>query len=192
MKKILVIDTETTGFDPTQHCLWQIGCYYRNESGILYSLDLKCKPYNIETITDAALEIAHITKEELMALPDPQEVFQYFRNFLISISCGEKPIWVGYNAKFDINFVEAFIKHFDSQDSIWKYVDKHYVDMLEFTKMLNAIGKWSAENQKLGRIYELFRIDADTAHDALQDTKVTYMWFQYAEQILLKSLGGVS
>lgn len=186
MKKILVVDTETTGFDPNKNCLWQIGCYYRNEFGQLFSLNLKCKPYGDVDIEDEALKVAHMTRDELFSLPDPNEVYQQFRNFLISISAGEKPIWVGYNSRFDLNFVEAFMKHFDPKESIWNYFDRHFVDMLETTKFMKAIGVFNPENLKLGRVYEMFGMDTDTAHDALQDTKVTYMLFQYAEQIFLR------
>lgn len=187
MKKLIFIDTETTGLDPVKNSLWQIGIVYRNESGQVYSLNFKCKPLNMENITDEALQVCNTSREELEKLPDPKEVKNQFIEFLLScINGGEKLTWVGYNSRFDQGFIDVFLKHFDPQDSIWNYFYRHHVDMLEYVRLLKSMELFNPETLKLGSLYQMFGIDETTAHDAVQDSYVTYLTYQWAEDIIKK------
>ena len=189
MKKIFIIDTETTGLDPNKNSIWQIAGYYRNAQGQLFTIDLKCNPLDWTNITDEALKVCHTTKEELAKLPPAREIYNVFRSFLLKESSdGEKIIWGGYNCKFDQSFMQAFFKHFDSHDSIFHFFDKHAVDMLEYAKALKAIGILNADTLKLETIYKMFQQGTETAHDALEDARVTYMFYQWMENTIMKGL----
>lgn len=189
MRKILCIDTETTGLDANKNSLWQIGAYYRNKNGQVFTIDLKCCPLDVVNITQEALNVCNKTKEELLSLPPANTVYESFRNFLVQETLdGEKITWCGYNCRFDQGFMESFFKTFDPQDSIWKFFDRHHVDMLEFMRMLRATEITKASSLKLGTVYEMFGINPDTAHDALEDARVTFMAYQWMESVLMKGI----
>lgn len=189
MKKLLIIDTETTGLDPTKNSLWQIGAYYRNKKGQVYTLNLKCNPLDWENITDEALTVCHTSKLLLSKLPPARDLYNTFRNFLIQeTSDGEKLTWVGYNCRFDQAFVQAFFLHFDINDSIWNFFDRHYVDMLDYMRMLRSLEIVNTPSLKLETAYKMFGLGIDTVHDGCEDAKVTYMLYQWAEETIKKGL----
>lgn len=189
MKKLLVIDTETTGLDPVRNSLWQLAGYYRNKDGQLYTLNLKCSPLDWENITDEALAVCHTSREELAKLPPAKALYDTFRNFLLQETAdGEKIIWCGYNCRFDQGFVESFFKHFDPTDSIYRFFDRHHVDMLDYMRILRSMEVINAPSLRLETAYKMFGLGTETAHDALEDAKVTYMLYQWATDILAKGL----
>lgn len=193
MKKLLVIDTETTGLDPKKNSLWQIGAYYRNKAGQIYTLNLKCNPLDWENITDEALTVCHTSKLALSKLPPAQDLYNTFRNFLIQeTSDGEKLTWVGYNCEFDQAFIQSFFHHFDSNDSIWNFFDRHYVDMLDYMRMLWSLEIVNTPSLKLETAYKMFGLGIDTAHDGCEDAKVTYMLYQWMEETIKKGLNNGS
>lgn len=189
MKKILFIDTETTGLDPVKNSLWQLAAYYRNAKGELFTLNLKCKPLDMENISDEALRVCHTTKEALAALPEAKELYTTFRDFLVQETRdGEKIIWAGYNYRFDQAFVEALFKHFDPRDYIRNFFDRHSVDMLDYMRLLRSMEIVNAPSLKLETAYKMFGIGTETAHDALEDAKVAYMIYQWATSTITKGL----
>ena len=190
MKKIFVIDTETTGLDPNKNSLWQLAGYYRNAQGKLFTLDLKCNPLDWENITDEALRVCRTSKEELAKHPPAQQLYMTFRNFLLQeISDGEKITWCGYNSKFDLAFVESFFKYFDPSDSIYRFFDRgSTVDMLEYMRLLRSIGFINTPTLKLEEVYKMFGYGTETAHDALEDAKLTYLLYQWAENTIINGL----
>ena len=185
---LFIIDTETTGLDPDKHCIWQIGCYYVDDQENVFSLNYKCRPYNMDTISPQIYEICSVTKEELESYPDPKEVYHQFRNFLLSKMGTEKLTWCGYNCQFDLNMMDAFFKHFDPEDSIYKFFHHHCVDMYAYMKILKSMKVINAPSLKLETAYKMFGIAEDTAHDALQDVRVTYMLYKWAQNTILKGL----
>lgn len=189
MKKILFIDTETTGLNPIKNSLWQLAAYYRNSKGELLTLNLKCKPLDMENISDEALQVCHTTKEALAALPETKELYTTFRDFLIQETRdGEKIIWAGYNYRFDQAFVESLFKHFDRKDSIWNFFDRHSVDMLDYMRLLRSMEVVNAPSLKLETAYKMFGVGTEAIHDALEDAKVAYMIYQWATSTITKGL----
>ena len=189
MKKLLIIDTETTGLDPNVNHIWQIAAQYRNAKGEWSFINLKCCPYSLDNITEEALKVCRTSLDELKSLPDSKTVYNQFRNFLIQeTSDGEKLVWVGYNCKFDMNFMEAFFKNFDQQDSIYRFFSRHHVDMLDFSRLLYTAGVLESPSLKLETIYRLFGYGTETAHDALEDAKVTALYYTWIESHLQSTI----
>lgn len=189
MQKLFIIDTETTGLDPSIHSVWQLAGYYRNSQGNWFSLNLKCCPLRLELVTEEALTVCHTTKEELSSYMPAKDLYEQFRNFLVRETIdGDKITWIGYNSKFDIQFVEKLFKDFDPNDSIFKFFSRQTVDMYEFMKILKSMELINTPSLKLEEAYKMFGIGTETAHDALQDVMVTSMLYQWAEGIMRKGL----
>lgn len=188
MRKIFVVDTETTGLEVGKHSIWQLAGYYRDELGNLSSVNFKCCPLHLENTTEEALKVSRMTKELLKILPPAKSMYYELVNFFLKISQGEKPLWIGYNCKFDIGMVDCFLKEFDGQDSVRKYFDPYHIDMYEYMKLLRSINFVNPENLKLEQVYRMFGVGTETCHDALQDAEVTYRLYTWAEQTLQKGL----
>jgi DNA polymerase III alpha subunit (gram-positive type) len=189
MKKLLIIDTETTGLDPNVNHIWQIAAYYRNSKGEWSTINLKCCPCSLENVTNEALQVCRTSIEELTSFPDAKSVYNQFRNFLIQeTSDGEKLVWVGYNCKFDMSFMESFFKYFDQQDSIYRFFSRHHVDMLDFSRLLYTAGVLDSPSLRLETIYKLFGQGTETAHDALEDARITTMYYNWIESHLQSTI----
>lgn len=189
MRPILVIDTETTGLDPEVNDIWQIAAYYRDANERVFTIDLKCRPDDMNSVHPQMLEVCHVTKEQLESFPPSQQVYQQFRNFLLGIQpFGSKLIWVGYNTQFDMTFMQKFFKVHDQGDSIYNFFDKRAIDLLPFLQMLRSIDIINPTNLKLETVYWMFGQGTETAHNALEDARVTYMFYLWIEDLLKKGL----
>jgi DNA polymerase III epsilon subunit-like protein len=99
------------------------------------------QPFSYENITDEALGKHGISVEQMKTFPEAKMVYEQIRGFLAANSQnGNKITLVGFNVKFDILMLEALFKHFDPQDSVFKFCSHKYIDVYEQIKMLKEIG----------------------------------------------------
>lgn len=93
----IVIDLETTGFDPSFDNIIEIAALRVRGGEIVDSFSTLVKPY--DEIDEFITELTGITNDMLSAAPTPEEIFPSVREFI-----GEDMI-VGHNVNFDINFL---------------------------------------------------------------------------------------
>src|SRR3990167_10551452 len=120
MTKLCFFDVETTRTDPRLNGIIQIaGMTCTLNDGKLEegeSFNLRVRPHLADTIEDAALEVNGVTREMLAGeeYRDPKEVHRWlekiFGRHVDKFDRADKFFFVGYNARFDYDFLRAFFE----------------------------------------------------------------------------------
>lgn len=116
--KRLFVDVETTGIDSRIHTIHQLAGCLEIDGDVVENFDWKIKPYEGCVINPRALEVSHITVEDIMNYPPEDEGYFEFKNMLgrhISVFNKEEKFFIiGYNVKFDTDMLyQMFIRNDD-------------------------------------------------------------------------------
>lgn len=161
-KKILVLDTETTGLDPKADELLQISMIDGEGATVLNTY---CKP---ETKTEwtRAMEVNGITPERVANELSPKAYTTTIQRHI-----NEADVIVHYNGQFDIKFLNAIgveIPEDKKQFDVMKAFAPIYGE-----KFKNG----NYKNKKLVDAAQYFKFNFD-AHDSLEDCRATLFCYQ--------------
>ena len=158
---LLVIDTETTGLDPTQHACIELGAVLLDRKlEIVKEFSEVIIPRPGAKITQEAMDINKITSEELANGLGYRETTVEF-NKLFSI--GPIPKLAGWNVGFDVAFLKML---YEKSLLAWPF-GFHYLDIqsiYSFCSRYQTISLKVAVQNQLGEIQ---------GHRALDDAKHT-------------------
>lgn len=180
MIKKLFIDVETTGLDAKRSDIVQLSTIVEYDD-IFEAFDIKFKPSKNSVIEEKALEKMGVRSEELYKYKySSNEAYILFKKFLNkhidSYDSEDKFFVIGYNTKFDFDFLrEFFIKNDDFY--IGSYLKNQYIDVLQMIYILSFYGKLSLKNYRLETVCEEFKIELEKAHDSLADIVATKQLF---------------
>lgn len=154
----IFLDTETTGLDPVQHEIIEIGIVRCGpDLDVVQEWETKIRPQRIETAHPRALEINGYTPEEWESAPLFEEVAPTILSMLNgSVVCG-------HNVDFDIGFVDAALKRagFDPLDL------KGKVDTVQLAR--EHLFPKGLRSASLDNIRVFFGIPVEGGHRALKD-----------------------
>lgn len=153
---MLLIDTETTGFDPEKHQLLEVGILVLEQGEIINSLNIKLK-HKEYVLTAGAMKAnkIDIVKHEEYALSG-KETCEKILKFLECNYLEEHYLVVGQNVDFDIKFIEKLF-------------------LMQLFLIRNIEGKIKAEKQDLDYILNTLNIEIPTdRHSALKDCFLEY------------------
>lgn len=166
-RNFVIVDTETTGFDPEHHEIIDLHAIEVHPSNLLIVREAggRIKPHYPERMHTLAQQCNGYTPEKWQDARSFEEVSKEAWP-LISGN-----IWVGCNPMFDVRFLRhAFIK--DRIDGLSTYhavylyqVDP--IDIKDYVEPLKKAGK--IPNNKLDTICEYLRIDGFENHTARGD-----------------------
>ena len=109
--KTIYIDTETTGTDPQQHGIIALSGVLEAD-GRAIEFDYKIRPLPVDKLDPKALAVNGLNAEELTKFPESRAVYREFLALLgrhvDKFDKKDKLVWVGYNARFDMDFVRAW------------------------------------------------------------------------------------
>lgn len=172
----VVIDIETTGLDPIDHSIIQIGAIKVFKGEVKEELNLYVQTNHIP---EEIIKLTGITTSLLDEKGIP--LSNALRELKMFVS--ELPI-VGYNVKFDVAFLE---EKFRSKSIIYDF--NNTFDALSATRFLVK----ELKSYKLKDVLKYFGIENLSAHNALSDAKATFKLVEELNKILLeKSLGPLS
>lgn len=174
--KILWIDTETTGLDPTLHDPWQIAGFLEVGGVEVAEWSSKMSPVNSDHVDEQALKITGIARDDLLALPCPVRTKTSFEIWLTpwcqKFNRDDKIVLAGYNARFDYDMLRAW----------WEKTGDKYFGSYFFWPVLDVsslCALWLSRGHRtpsgkatLGAFCEAFGI-ALKAHDAMHDIRAT-------------------
>lgn len=173
IKKLVFIDTETTGLDPDKHEIIELGAIiaeYDPETKKLIEkeiIDLKIKPEHIETAEAVALRINGYNDADWIFAVDLKSAMQKLQK------SSEGGIMIAHNMAFDYLFLE----HAFRKTGIENKMHYHKIDTISvaFAKLggVDDIGKYS-----MYALCDRFGIKNQKAHSAYSDTRALFELFQ--------------
>jgi len=179
--KTLYFDVETTGKNPEHCAIVQIAGIIEIDKEVVDTFNFTVRPHSAAIIETEALEVIGKSAEEIAAfdsIPSTyNKLFRLFDKYIDKYDKTDKFYPAGYNVRFDLDFLQQFVKRvqraYNQQEyGIGSYIRWQYIDVMQIAYNLNYMGKLSPSDFKLGTLAELFQIDIQ-AHDALSDVRTT-------------------
>jgi DNA polymerase-3 subunit epsilon len=177
MKKILWLDTETTGIDPLKNGIIQIAGIIEINGIIKEKFELFNNPIG-KLIEDSALEVNKKTREDIAKYPSPRECYKsllnIFSKYIDKFDKNDKFVIAGHNVKFDFDFLYSFFKGLNDNYFFSWIQASAYIDTVYLITILQHLGKIPIlENRKNETISKYFGENTDNLHDAVKDIEVT-------------------
>lgn len=175
--KIAYIDLETTGLFAYRNGIHQIAMILEVDGEIVAEENFKCAPFRDDVVDMKALEVCGVSLEQIQSYPEPRSVFKQITSLLCKYVSKydktDKFHFVGYNAKFDEEFLRSF----------WRKNGDQYFGSFFWTPIIDVMTilghhlrsqRNVLPNFKLGTVCEALGIEADgDLHDAMVDIKLT-------------------
>lgn len=175
MAKAFYFDVETTGKSAWKQDIVQISGIIEIDGVVKETFNLLSRPINVDEIQDEALQVIGKTKDQLMKYPHPSETKKKLQKILAKyvnkFDKSDKFIPVGYNTRFDMDFIHSFWKK-QKDMYLGSYLSWYYVDVMAIANIKNFNGEISLQNHKLATLCDHFGIKID-AHDAMSDIIAT-------------------
>lgn len=161
MENYVVVDLETTGFEPTKGCeIIEIGITEIINNEIVRNYSKFIKP--TKSIPREITNITNITNEMVKDAESIEEVLPRFRKFL-----GDRTM-IAHNAKFDLKFLNFYLQKLNLEPI------KNSICTME---MLKKVKTYKGVNKKLETACKFYNIENKNAHRADSDTFATAKLF---------------
>lgn len=179
MFKLLVIDTETGGLDPSEHSILSLGAVCWREGDLVDELEIFISEPQI-VCTERALKEHRIDIEWLSEQgSEPREAVIEFNQFLERnfdrLKSGEKISLAGHNVGFDINYLKRLYKLAGSESEYERLFSHRTLDTASIIRFLYLAGRISLSSAALSDAIEYFDIELDPEerHTAIGDARAT-------------------
>jgi DNA polymerase-3 subunit epsilon len=157
-KKLIFLDTETTGLDPAEQEIIEI-CLMAEDGEVLFHS--KIKPLHIETAHPKALEVNGYSDEAWADAPTFAEVAEEIYKHL------KWCIMAGHNVSFDASFIKAEMKR--ANPELLKGLGYHLVDTV--TLAYEQLADCGLDRLSLGNVCKFIGVELVDAHTAKADTE---------------------
>lgn len=187
--KLLFFDLETTGTNPGKHGIHQISGQIVIDGVIKETFDFHVQPNPKALIEDEALKVGNVTREQILAYPPMQQVYQEFVSMLgkyvNKFNKKDKFFLVGYNnAAFDNQFLRGFfLQNGDVYFGSWFWANS--IDVMVLASAYLATRRPDMENFKLSTVARTLGVDvqSESLHDAMYDIELTKAVFDIITKI---------
>lgn len=175
--KVCHIDTETTGLTEA-HGLIQVSGIIEIDGKAVEEFDVRMRPFKGDLVSSKALEVNGLTHEILTCLPMPAagkaELDSIFERYVRKFDKKDKLWFVGYNAWFDWNIMQAFYKK-SSDKYFGSFFFYPFIDTAVLAGMCLETERCNMKNFKLATVATKMGIlyDKEKLHDALTDVKLS-------------------
>ena len=184
----IIIDTETTGLDPSAHNIIEVSAIKYENGKLVDTFTSLVKPPLIYTIyplrpdgarqlrqyyvDECITDLTGITNEMLEHAPSPDEVMPKLLEFL------GNSVLIAHNAHFDINFLyDAIETHCHT------YLTNNFIDTVRIArKVFPDLG-----HHKLSDIAKACNVSQPNAHRSEVDCLVTNQCYEYMRNKILSS-----
>ncbi len=177
--KLLFFDLETTGTYPGKHGIHQMSGMIVIDGEIKEKFDFKVRSNPQAEILDEALEVAGVTREQILAYPPMGEVYHQFVNGILAkyvdrYNKTDKFFLVGYNnASFDNQFLRGFfLQNGDKYFGSWFWAN--CMDVMVLATPYLAAKRAEMKDFKQGTVAKALGIpvEDEKLHDALYDIEI--------------------
>ncbi|RCW51570.1 MULTISPECIES: PolC-type DNA polymerase III [unclassified Halanaerobium] len=154
--EFIVFDLETTGLNPSQHEIIEIGAVKFKNGEIIDKFNTFVNAKN--KIPSKITEITGIKEEMLKAAPSLKEAVNKFLEF------ADNSVLVAHNADFDYGFIRSALQNLN--------IKKDEFTVLDTLSLSRALVK-DIKNYKLNTLSDYFAVDLKNHHRALDDALAT-------------------
>lgn len=177
--KLLFFDLETTGTYPGKHGIHQMSGMIVIDGEIKEKFDFKVRPNPQAEILDEALEVAGVTRDQILAYPPMGEVYHQFVDGILAkyvdrYNKTDKFFLVGYNnASFDNQFLRGFfLQNGDKYFGSWFWAN--CMDVMVLATPYLAAKRAEMKGFKQGTVAKALGIpvEDEKLHDALYDIEI--------------------
>lgn len=176
--KIVFFDLETTGTLVNKHSIHQISGEIVVDGETKEVFNFYVQPHPKAEILQEALDVAGVTKEQILGYPPMNEVYEEFvamlGKYVDKYDKKDKFFLAGYNnAAFDNQFLRAwFIQNGDKYFGSWFWSNS--LDVMVLATPYLADLRHEMENFKQGTVAKTLGIEVDEnlLHDALYDIHI--------------------
>lgn len=177
--KLVFFDLETTGTNPGKHGIHQISGQIVIDGVIKETFDFHVQPNPRAMIEDEALKVGGVTREQILAYPPMQQVYQEFvamlGKYVDKFNKKDKFFLVGYNnAAFDNQFLHGFfLQNGDVYFGSWFWSNS--IDVMVLASAYLATRRPDMENFKLSTVAKTLGVNVndESLHDAMYDIELT-------------------
>nr|DAT40402.1 MAG TPA: DNA polymerase III subunit alpha [Caudoviricetes sp.] len=177
--KLVFFDLETTGTNPGKHGIHQISGQIVIDGVIKETFDFHVQPNPRAMIEDEALKVGGVTREQILAYPPMQQVYQEFvamlGKYVDKFNKKDKFFLVGYNnAAFDNQFLRGFfLQNGDVYFGSWFWSNS--IDVMVLASAYLATRRPDMENFKLSTVAKNLGVNVndESLHDAMYDIELT-------------------
>lgn len=177
--KLVFFDLETTGTNPGKHGIHQISGQIVIDGVIKETFDFHVQPNPRAMIEDEALKVGGVTREQILAYPPMQQVYQEFvamlGKYVDKFNKKDKFFLVGYNnAAFDNQFLRGFfLQNGDVYFGSWFWSNS--IDVMVLASAYLASRRPDMENFKLSTVAKTLGVNVndESLHDAMYDIELT-------------------
>lgn len=170
----VMIDTETTGFSVEWDSLIEIGALKIRGGEVVDTFETFVKLDG--ELPEFITELTGITDAMLADAPAPQEAVKAFLDFL------GNDVIVGYNVRFDIEFIREDIKQYFGQE-----MNNDYIDCMRIARKLFPEEK----HHRLKDMRKLLGIEVDKEHRASHDCIATKAVFEQLRNVAIEKYGTI-
>lgn len=162
------VDIEASGPVPGIYSLLSVGaCVVGDYDQTFYA---ELKPLN-KNYVSAALSVSGFTLEKLEETgKEPETVMSSFRNWVLATAGERKPVFVGFNASFDWQFINWYFEKFQASNPFGFGA----VDIKSYYMGLSGV-TWAATSSS--QLPKIFQPDFTQTHNALDDAKAQASMF---------------
>lgn len=190
--KLFYCDLETGGVDKKKHPVLQIAGAIEIDGKIERRFEWKVKPFEWQELDQEALDVCGFTPEMIETFDHPSKVFMYLKQMLNDYvdfwDPKDKFHFVGYNAKFDDDFLREFFKNNATTAKEVKFGNGYgnffWVPPLDVMNLAALAtfknrGELALPKFKLAPVTEFFGLKPDGKfHDAQADIDITIRLFK--------------
>ncbi|KKN00441.1 hypothetical protein LCGC14_1137750 [marine sediment metagenome] len=178
MSKIMYVDVETTGLEPSKHSIVQLAGIIEIDDVEKERFNLRMRPKEDTEIDPRALEIIGKTTEELMTYPHDIDVYPQLllilHKYVNKFERQDKMFFVAYNANFDMQFVRAWFEaRGDVYFGAWFFFPPIDIMTIAANEMMEVRAEMT--DFKLHTVCKKLGLEWDelAAHDAMYDIEKT-------------------
>ena len=177
---LVFVDTETTGLDPRQHELIEIGLvrvhqtWEEGKKPVFTIVDewaTKIRPENIKTADPASLRVNGYSATGWEQSASIAEALTEFSKRT------EGAIMVAHNVAFDAGFIDTYLAHHKMKNMM------HYHRLDTVSMAYAKLHDTDVTRYSLGELCKYFHIDNEHAHSALSDARACFELFKKLMEI---------